>query len=135
MRDGNQPLRIESVVQVGIHKSSFDRKRLSSESESGAPELPRISRIMALAIRFEKLLRDGVVSNYVGLAGHAGVSTVRISQIMKLRSLAPSIQEHVLFLATDGNLSEAGLREIAEEIDWRRQEQMFDQLRTRCVQA
>ena len=122
-------------VQVGIRKSSFDRKRLLSPGESGAPELPRISRIMALAIRFEKLLRDGVVSNYVGLAGHAGVSTVRISQIMKLRSLAPSIQERVLFLAGDGNLSEAGLRDIAEEIDWRRQVEMFDQLRTRCGQA
>jgi len=76
-------------------------------------------------------LRDGVVSNYVGLAGLAGVSTVRVSQIMKFRNLAPAVQERVLFLAGDGNLSEAGLRDIAQEIDWRRQVKMFDQLRKR----
>ncbi len=39
--------------------------------------IPRVSRLMALAIRFEKLVRDGVVADYAELArlgtslGHA----------------------------------------------------------------
>lgn len=51
---------------------------------------------MALAIRFDGLISDGVVANYGELARLWRVSRARLSQSMLLVQLAPDIQ--VLFL-------------------------------------
>jgi hypothetical protein len=60
--------------------------------------LPRVAKLMALAIRFEGLLRDGVVKDYAELARLGHVTRARMSQIMNLLHLAPDIQEALLFL-------------------------------------
>jgi hypothetical protein len=82
---------------------------------------------MALAIRFESLLRKGVVKDYSDLARLGGVSRARITHIMNMRNLAPAIQEQLLFLhAGDRPVHERFLRRMAGEKDWRRQLKMFD---------
>ena len=49
---------------------------------------------------------------------------------MKLRSLAPTIQEQLLFATRPARgLQEPALRRIAEELSWTRQLQMFEELR------
>lgn len=53
---------------------------------------------MALAIRFEWLIREGHVRDYADLARLGGVTRARITQIMNLLNLAPEIQEELLFL-------------------------------------
>jgi hypothetical protein len=53
---------------------------------------------MALAIRFERLLRDSQVASYAELGRLGHVTRARVSQIMNLLYLAPDIQEAVLFL-------------------------------------
>ena len=60
--------------------------------------MPRVSRLMALAIRFDLLVRGGVVENYAELAQLGHVSRPRITQIMNLLNLSPEIQEEILFL-------------------------------------
>ena len=60
--------------------------------------VPRISRFMALAIRFEQLIQAGEVTDYAELARLGHVTRARITQIMNLRLLAPDIQEQLLFL-------------------------------------
>lgn len=60
--------------------------------------VPRISRLMALAIRFDGLIRAGVVADYAELARLAHNARARITQIMNLLMLAPDIQEEILFL-------------------------------------
>ena len=60
--------------------------------------VPRIARLMALAIRFEQLVRSGAVCDYAELARLGQVSRARITQIMSLLHLAPDLQEHILFL-------------------------------------
>jgi len=62
------------------------------------PRLPRVARLMALAIRFDQLVRTGAVADYAMLATLGSVSRSRITQIMNLLRLAPSIQEELLFL-------------------------------------
>jgi DNA-binding transcriptional regulator YdaS (Cro superfamily) len=78
---------------------------------------------MALAIRFDRLLQDGVVANQSELARLAHVTQPRMTQIMNLLNLAPDIQEEVLHLpeATQGRdiLTERDLRPIMATIDWR----------------
>lgn len=50
---------------------------------------PRVSRLMALAIRLDGLNRDGVVSDQAELARLDQVSRARLTQVMNLLYLAP----------------------------------------------
>ncbi len=84
--------------------------------------VPRISKLMALAIRFDGLLRDGVVTNESELAELAQVSQPRMTQIMNLLHLAPEIQEQILYLepVISGRdpITERDLRSITQDLDW-----------------
>ena len=60
--------------------------------------VPRVTRLLALALRCEQLLAAGVIANYAALARLGHVSRARITQIMNLAVLAPDIQETLLFL-------------------------------------
>jgi hypothetical protein len=118
----------ESQFSVIFRKDPSGRRQLIPHLRQQAP-LPRITRLMALAFRFEQLLTEGIVRNYPELARRAGVSLPRISQILKLRNLAPAIQEKLLALSGDHRyLSESEVRRVSEELDWQRQVLLFDQL-------
>ena len=68
----------------------------AASTEAG--RVPRVSRLMALAMRFHELIRSGQVTGYAELAGLGHVSRARLSQIASLLGLAPDIQEAILFL-------------------------------------
>lgn len=84
--------------------------------------IPRISKLMALAIRFDQLLNDGVVANQSELARLAHVTQPRMTQIMNLLNLAPDIQEEILHLpeVTEGRdpITERDLRSILQMPTW-----------------
>src|SRR5262245_23364564 len=94
--------------------------------------IPRVARLMALAIRFDQLIREGVVADQAELAGVGHVTRARLTQIMNLMLLAPDIQETLLFLeaATRGRqrISERDIRSIAAALDWREQRRQFQAL-------
>src|SRR4051812_12047968 len=69
----------------------------SAQSEPSG-RIPRVARLMALAIRLETLIADGEAPNYAALACLAHVSRARVTQIANLTLLAPGIQEAILFL-------------------------------------
>lgn len=91
--------------------------------------VPRVARLMALAIRFERLLEDGVVANQSELARLAHVTQPRMTQIMNLLHLAPDIQEAILFLpdVVEGRdpITERDLRAVTAQLDWDRQRSRF----------
>ena len=93
--------------------------------EIPAGRVPRIARLMALALRFEQLLQAGEIRNYTQLAWLGHVSRARISQIMRLLSLSPEIQEDLLFLPhTLSGRDPIHLRQllsVAAVLDWRQQ--------------
>ena len=60
--------------------------------------MPRIARLMAIAIHCDKLIRDGIVVDQSELARLGHVTTARMTQIMVLLNLAPDIQEQLLEL-------------------------------------
>ena len=106
------------------HEVHFESARRSKKIEAGiagAPlptgRVPRVSKIMALAIRFDKLIREGAVKDQTELARLGHVSRVRLTQIMNLNHLAPDIQEEVLHLPLHycgrERLKESELRRIA----------------------
>ena len=77
---------------------------------------------MALAIRFEQLIQDGVVEDQGEIARLGHVTPARLSQIMGLLSLAPDIQESILMLPKvhEGRdmVTERDLRRIMQSLDW-----------------
>jgi hypothetical protein len=60
---------------------------------TGDGGVPRVARLMALALRFENLIREGRVADYSELARLGHVSRARQSQIMNLLLLAPDNPE------------------------------------------
>ena len=103
------------------------------EKKSVRPgNVPRLSRLMALAIRFEGLIERGEVQDYADLARLGFVTRARITQIMNLLHLAPDIQEDLLFLprTTKGRdpIRETDMRPIAAVPYWPRQRKMWREL-------
>ena len=95
--------------------------------------IPRISRLMALALRFEQLLASGEVRDFAELASLGQVTRARLTQIMNLRLLAPSIQEDILFLPLVEHgrepVKEWMVRPIAATQDWRKQRRLWADLK------
>ena len=94
--------------------------------------MQRITRLMALAIKLDGLLREGAVQSHGQLARLGHVSRSRITQVMNLLHLAPDIQEHLLFLSTiekgRDTITEAAIRKLAQRPDWEQQRQLFQAL-------
>jgi hypothetical protein len=80
---------------------------------------------MALAIRFDRLLRAEEFRDYAELARLGRVTRARMTQIMKLLDLAPDIQEQILFLPNVKGLNERNLRPIVNRIDWNEQRRLL----------
>ncbi|OHB45940.1 MAG: hypothetical protein A2Y13_05300 [Planctomycetes bacterium GWC2_45_44] len=92
--------------------------------------IPRISRLMALAIHFDGIIRAGGILDYADLASLGHVSRARVTQIMNLLLLAPDIQEQILFLPSIANgddpITERHLRPIVSQCDWFRQRLLWN---------
>ena len=120
-------------VEFDLH---IDRQRRGRKllREGSAPipapaRVPRVAKLLALAHRFERLVRDGKVADYATLARVGHVTRARLSQIMALLNLAPEIQEAVLFLPRVERGRDpiilADLMPIAIELAWERQRRMW----------
>lgn len=104
---------------------STSNHKINRQTKSATARIPRISRLMALAIRLDQMIQDGVVTDQAELARLGKVTRARLSQIMNLLCLAPSIQEQILHLSIKSNeqnaITERHLRPIATIPDWKQQ--------------
>jgi hypothetical protein len=129
------PLTIECEVHFN-RKGRGSRKVLETGPKPFRPaapgRVPRVARLMALAIRCDRLLRDGVIESYTELGRLGHVTRARVSQIMNLLNLAPDIQEAILNLprieAGRAPIILAQLQPIASTPDWRKQRRMWQEL-------
>lgn len=93
----NAPLILTGRLRVPPAKER--RRRTDAPAPEGTTgRVPRVARLLALAIKLDAELRTGVVPDFAALARLGHVSRARISQIMNLLCLAPDIQEEILFL-------------------------------------
>jgi hypothetical protein len=123
------PTRIECAIRMKT-KGSDPVGRPPGPLPVG--RVPRIARLLALAHRFDYLLRQQGIANYAALARLGHVSRARISQITNLVHLAPDIQEAILFLpltvrGRDG-VRLRQLQAITQVLDWSRQRALWQQL-------
>jgi hypothetical protein len=112
--------------QTGL--SGQKRPRLGKAAELLTARVPRISRMMALAIHFEQLIREGKVKDYAELARLGHVTRARVTQVMDLLSLAPEVQESLLLREPNdgpGQLKERDLRRIAAHANWCTQRELW----------
>ena len=120
------------------HEIHFRRGQRSQKQVHSQPELtnlgrvPRISRLMALAIRIERLVRSGEIESYAEVARLGQVSRNRVSKIMNLLLLPPDIQERLLFLpripSGPDPIYLKDLQRIAQEPVWPKQRLMWQRL-------
>ena len=125
-------------VTFTFHPKSGRKNGNAQNAQSGQDRniepgnVPRISRLMALAIRFEGLVKRGDVRDYADLARLGYVTRARITQIMNLLNLAPDIQEALLFLprTVKGRdpIRERDVRPITTVLRWHRQRKMWAKL-------
>ena len=130
--------RITVTQKVHFRTGSQSRKELQSgqlKSPVSPGRVPRVSRLMALAIRFDRLVRNGVVDDYAEIARLGHVTRARLTQIMNLLNLAPDIQEALLCLppVEKGRdpITERELRPIAVEPNWKKQRRMWRRIARR----
>lgn len=127
------------TVEANIHferRGRGSRRVLESGTDPAADRpigrLARVTRLMALAIRFDQLIQAGDVTDYSELARLGHVTRARVTQIMNLLMLAPDIQEEILFLSrVTGGRDPIHLRQlqpIALVPDWRKQRTMWKSL-------
>ncbi len=118
------------IQEVGKNKQTIRR---GSKPKRVKTRVMRISKLMALAISYDKLIRTGQVEDMATLARYGQVTRARMTQIMNLLLLAPDIQEEILFLPeTEKGKDSITLRQvmsIALEADWGRQREMWVGLR------
>ena len=127
------------TVECNIHftRRGHGRKEIHQGSAPigvvAAGRVPRVARLMALAIHFDRLICSGDVRDYAHIARLGHVSRARVTQIMNLLMLAPDIQEQVLFLPRiERGREPFHLRQfqpIAATGDWAKQRVMWRKTR------
>jgi hypothetical protein len=116
---------------LGNHNHRLLRKG-KPPKYSKSTRLPRITRLMALSVKYEQLLAKGLVKSHRELADLAGVERSQISTILRFRLLAPHIQEWLLNLPESEKGSDPvgmiDLRAIATHVSWEKQCEQLHQL-------
>jgi len=130
----------DGAVQVEVAISLRPRRPKASPGAQnapvaelvGPPRIPRITRLMALAIKFQEMVDRGEVRDYADLARLGYVTRARLTQIMNLLLLAPDIQEALLdnssALRARSAITERDLRSVSRIVDWADQRGRLDEI-------
>ena len=112
-------------IEITINCKKHQHLRRSRHSEApAAPRIPRITRLMALAIKFQDMVDRGEVSDYADLARLGYVSRARLTQIMNLLLLDPTIQERILSSERPigCQITERDIRLVVMNVHWQDQQ-------------
>jgi site-specific DNA recombinase len=126
---------VKAQKKSGVAAGSAEGKEtrpVAAVATTGTERVPRITRLLALALKFEELIRSGSVSNYAVLARLGQISRARVTQMTSLLNLAPDIQEEILFLrpteAKQLRISEPLLRKLTATLLWSQQREQWRNL-------
>ena len=108
-------------VEIPVHIKRRARKVMEpNETGSDAEPVPRFARFLALAHKWEGMVRRGEACG-ADIARRHGLSSARVSQICLLTLLAPEIQQSVLLASS---LSRRCLAAMAAHPIWREQRRL-----------
>ena len=130
---GDGRLEVSFTFQPRNKRGNVNPQSDSRRGSTGKGNIPRVAKLLALAIRFERLVKRGDIQDYADLARLGYVTRSRITQIMNLLNLAPDIQEDILFLPNTMKgrdpILERDMRPVAAVPHWSRQRKMWAQMR------
>ena len=113
-------MKLESTFRTGTRgratPRSTSRMKAPSRASKQITEASPAARNLAMAHHLERLIDRGLIADYTQAARMLGVSQPRLTHLMSLLLLAPSIQEEIL-LGTRV-LKDKQLRELARIPDW-----------------
>ena len=130
----NEPKTVQCTVRFEREARGRKRVEAGAEQPSVLPpgRVPRLARFLALALRLEAQLRQGVLKDCAEVARVGHVTRARVSQILTLVNLAPDIQEAILFLPRTQRGRDpvilSDVLPIATELDWKRQRRAWRRL-------
>ncbi|MDX2023230.1 MAG: hypothetical protein SF187_23555 [Deltaproteobacteria bacterium] len=92
---GIELVNVDGVNEDEIREGSLNTSSIAPAAQP-AGKVPRITRMLALAHKFEAMLKRGEVESLADVARAGRVTRARLSQIMDLVLLAPDIQEQIM---------------------------------------
>jgi hypothetical protein len=119
---GNGAIQVE--VTLPVRQRRRDAGEVGQVSKLvGQPQIPRITRLMALAIKFQDMVDRGEVRDYADLARLGYVTRARLTQIMNLLLLDPKIQEWILYAKqpAEWRFTERDIRAVVTKAHWQDQ--------------
>ncbi len=127
---GSPGLEVEVVIPVQLSRrvrTSEDGGNSSQppRRQKPSPRMPRITRLMALAIKFEEMIARGEVRDYADIARLGYITRARASQIMNLTLLAPDVQEALLEMTEENAVTERDIRAATKSVSWAAQREAF----------
>lgn len=127
----NNTVDVQCRLRPAIRPAPCHPRR--ADVPAGPGKLPRLTQALALALRFDDMVRSSEARDFADVARLACLSRARISQVLKLLWLAPEIQREILYLPrTPGGrypISEVAARRITREPSWQRQRVLWDKLK------
>lgn len=127
----SQALEVEITIAP---KGRREGGRMLKESKADPPRIPRVTRLLALAIKFQDMVDHGEVRDYADLARLGFVTRARLTQIMNLLLLAPDIQAEILAWSAHGEeypkTPERHLRRLTQIPAWGSQRRLWSELLT-----
>ena len=130
----NTPIQIEGTIPLR-RRGRMEEHGLGALLPNPLPSsrIPRIARLMALALHIEELVRSRALGSYAAAARLGHVSRARMSQILALLNLAPDLQEKLLFLEHPARGRAAPVLRhvltVAAGLDWHEQRRRWRRLR------
>ncbi len=135
-----------ATVEFDFHLTRGSRGAMEIREGQAPPQpvapvpvgsVPRVAKLMALALKIDGLVRRGEIRDYADVARLAHITRARVAQIVGLTCLAPDIIEEILHLPPTvsgrDRITERDLRPLASESDWNRQRKMWLALRSRLL--
>ena len=109
-----------TVVRVDLRRTAPRRATVAPQGR-----VPRVTRLLALAHRIDRMIAAGEIADWAEAARRCGLTRARMTQVANLLLLAPSIQEEILAFepVTIGRdpVTERQLRPIVAAPDWNKQ--------------
>lgn len=97
MNVDDRGLQIEVTIDTRKDRRVHQRRPSPSPAAASAPRrILRITRLMALAIKFDAMVKRREMRDYADVARLGFVTRARLTQITNLLLLAPEIQEEIL---------------------------------------
>ncbi len=133
---GNGAIQVEVTLPVRPrrHETGKGGQPDSVPDAGNRSRIPRITRLMALAIKFQDMVDRREVRDYADLARLGYVTRARLTQIMNLLLLAPDIQADIVAWSAHAEefpeIAERHLRRLTQIPAWEPQRRLWRELLT-----